>query len=229
METHADGWRTFFSAAHLVVDASSSADRKLRLQAGTGFNVFDWIDPSENDLSNIIGDLLAPQGSHGQGKAFLDLAVHQLFPLPKADQPDDLNRCVIVREAGTYHGRRIDLLIDFAASAIGIENKPFAGEAQDQLKDYADWLSERFSGSFSLIFLHGPDVRAGSLGREWRQKLKEEDRFREVPYYSQTERSLHQWLVRCAEICHSDKVRWFLRDFANYVAGRFPPVERGVE
>ena len=227
-----DQWRSFFAAAKISLDAAESADRELRLRVGSGFNVFDWIEPQENDLSRIMRDLLDSQGSHGQGDIFLQAALDKLFQLPTDIKASEFSHSIVITEAPTYDGRRIDILIDAKSrlSSIAIENKPWIGESQEQLEDYAKYLRQRHSGrSFCLIFLHGPNnAEPKSLKKETRAALEFERRFQTIPYYSPSGASLHQWLIRCAEICQADKVRWFLRDFASYVADQFQSVEEDV-
>ena len=224
-----DNWRSFFSAAWIVIDAAGAADKRLRQEAGSAFSIFDWIKRSEHGLSAIIRDLLDPNGSHGQQEIFLQLAVKQLFDLPPDMALDNLTPCTVVAEQRTYEGRRIDLLIDFGSQAgIGIENKPWADEGNKQLEAYAEYLCKRYKGkSYSLIFLHGQEAEAKSLPDEIKKKLEPERRFQMIPYSSPSGRSLHSWLVRCAEVCQADKVRWFLRDFANYVATQFTHTQEG--
>jgi len=224
-----DQWRSFFAAAKISLDAAESADRELRLRVGSAFNVFDWIEPQENDLSRIMRDLLDSQGSHGQGDIFLQAALDKLFHLPTDIKASEFGHSIVITEAPTNELRRIDILINAKSgfSGIAIENKPWAEEGEEQLEDYAEYLRERYGGrSFCLIFLHGPNVgEPKSLKEETRSALESERRFQTIPYYSPSGASLHQWLVRCVEICQADKVRWFLRDFASYVADRFKSVE----
>jgi hypothetical protein len=225
VQSNEDQWRTFFGAARIVLEATNAAERALRLRAGIGFNVFDWIQPIENNLSDIIRDLLDPEGSHGQGGAFLTLATKGLIPFPADVLPVEFHRCTVVREARTYTGRRIDLLLHFGQTAIGIENKPFAGESKDQLTDYARYLHERFSGKYYMVFLHGTGVKSESLEPTLKATLTTQGRFQEVPYFSRSVPCLYSWLVQCASACQAEKVRSFIADFAEYVARVFATSE----
>jgi len=109
------------------------AKDELDIYLASSFNVFDYIDPNENGLSDIIAELLNPNGSHGQGdiflKGFLEIIVEQ--------------KGYSTQNANLY--RRIDITIEFDSgkSAIGIENKPWAGEQEDQIKDYKEHLSKK--------------------------------------------------------------------------------------
>ena len=201
----------------------------MRLQAGVGFNNFDWIQPSENRLSDIIRELLDPMGSHGQEERFLRLAATEFLGISEHLETAALRNSVTVREARTHRGRRIDLMIQLGQIVIGIENKPFAGEGQDQLQDYATYLSERYPERYSLVFLHGPGMKPNSISASLREQLEKADRFRSVPYFSGSAPSLHGWLLACILACRADKVRWFLIDFADYVLRTFSTSESGVK
>jgi len=43
------------------------------------FNAFSTIDPLELQLSRLIGELLNPDGAHGQGSLFLNLFIKQFL------------------------------------------------------------------------------------------------------------------------------------------------------
>ncbi len=222
MQTSKSDWQSFFHGAHIVVDAVANADRLLQLKLGSRFNVFDFIRPDENTLSDLLRDLLDPLGTHGQGSTFLKLALEHFLQTPDDLTANALERCAVVREAPTADGRFIDLVLNFGSCGIGVENKPFAAEQKEQLADYADHLDRQFQGSFCLIFLHGPGMAPKSLSVVRRNSLKAQGRFVEIPYYANSGISLHDWLTRSAGAAMSEKVRFFLIDFAAYVAGRFP-------
>jgi PD-(D/E)XK nuclease superfamily len=222
-QTVENDWRNFFGGARVVLGAIEGANNILKLRLGADFNVFDWIKPNEAMLSDILRDLLDPNGSHGQRSTFLNLALTHLIPTPDPVGADHIERCVVVREALTSHGRLIDLVINFDTCAIGIENKPTAAEQDSQLADYADHLHRQFGGRFCLVFLHGSGMRATSLGMAQKARLQAEKRFLEVPYFAEGGPSLHRWIVLCSAAAQSEKIRAFLTDFADYVAKGFGP------
>lgn len=51
----------------LLEKTRTHTDRLL----ATRFNVFEYIQPNENRLSDLIADLLDPKGKHGQGQVLL--------------------------------------------------------------------------------------------------------------------------------------------------------------
>jgi len=123
---------SFFNELAVKIEISRGIQRRLDVYLATGMNVVrDYICPDENGISDILRDLLDPNGPHGQGPVFLDIFLRQL----------DLSGMTIdaesatIREHYTSTRRRIDFLITFAGGkAVGIENKPFAEDQFKQLE-----------------------------------------------------------------------------------------------
>src|SRR3989442_9263400 len=72
--SHSEVKRFFSRIRHTVGPQQRLLDRKQ----ATRFNVFDFIEPDENRLSDVLAWLLDPQESHGQGDLFLRLIFRQL-------------------------------------------------------------------------------------------------------------------------------------------------------
>ncbi len=185
-----------------------------------GFTVFDYIDPNENRLSDVIHDLLDPSGKHGQGRLFLDLFLdaigvkhESVHPIPRVKRED----CAWY---SANPQRRIDITVDFGEFGIGIENKPFAYEGPNQLKDYCIHLRRKYR-RFMLVYLLGDGSRPTSLSKTELVKLLAENSFKKLDYRT----GVYHWLERCGQECKAEKVRWFLQDFAEYVSRnpRFEP------
>ncbi len=68
----------FFSELSRQVVKLEGHQLRLDRKQATGFNVFDFIDPDENKLSDVLAWLLDPKGSHGQGDVFLLLLFEHL-------------------------------------------------------------------------------------------------------------------------------------------------------
>ena len=103
---------------------------------GQSFNPLTLIKIGETSHSRLLGDLLNPHGSHGQGALFLDIFLTKIgYP---AREPDGWNVTV---ETG-----RVDILIWRTIpekSAIIIENK--SNNAGDQLNQiYRYWHREMY-------------------------------------------------------------------------------------
>jgi hypothetical protein len=71
------------------VENVEGQQRRLDRKQATGFNVFDFIDPDENKLSDVLAWLLDPKGSHGQGDVFLpQLFEHLGFGVARNQRPN---------------------------------------------------------------------------------------------------------------------------------------------
>jgi hypothetical protein len=187
----------------------------------TQFTVFDYIEPDENRLSDVIHDLLDPSGKHGQGTLFLNSFLGAI------GAPHDATRshCRVKREDCTLYcanfQRRIDITLDFSAFGIGIENKPWADEGDDQLKDYSLHLRHKFRQRFMLVYLSGDGSAPTSLSRAELAALKAAKQFKSLAYST----GLHHWLEQCCRECRADRVRLFLENFADYVKKGFELAE----
>src|ERR1051326_6217455 len=123
----------FYDRLKPRLDRFHEEHKKLDIYEATRFNTFDYIDPDENKLSDIIHDLLDPAGNHGQGVTFLAAF------LETAQAPAGLIRAPfrVKREDCTLYcarfQRRIDITVDLNGFAVGIENKPWAYEGEEQL------------------------------------------------------------------------------------------------
>lgn len=113
-------------------------------------NAFTLFRPNENALSRVLSDLLSPRGAHGQGTLFLQSLVDELN-LPGVGVHEVVT---VRREVMTSARRRIDLVVDTPRLLLGIENKPWADQQDDQLVDYHNqlqaWAGQRQA---ALVFL----------------------------------------------------------------------------
>jgi hypothetical protein len=203
----------YYAVIKPKLDSCRLERQKLDRSEATRFTVFDYVDPDENRLSDILHGLLDPLGSHGQGSAFLSSFLTELGLQKLA-----VNRsCRVKREDRTCADRRIDIIIELDGFCIGIENKPFACEGDEQLSDYRKYLQQRYKGEYMLVYLPGNGSAPISLQKSELAVLQAAGKFRSLAYRT----DLLRWLERCCEDCKADKVRWFLRDFAAYVQRTF--------
>lgn len=144
-------------------------------------NIFEALGVAhkENYHSRFIGYLLSPSSEHDQGDVFLRALLQWLVPHPALSPMvrNSINAYLsplvvrrtqarITTELDTGGYGRIDLVIELpGGTTIAIENKVYAGEQDEQLRRYWQWLrSPRPSGAAensALIFLT-PDGRAGT-------------------------------------------------------------------
>ena len=107
----------FFAGLGLVVDIAKRAQAELDRTAATRFSVFEhYFKVSEETLSDIFADLLAPAGTHGQGDRFLGLFLDEVPSLQGEPSrklgsglsPSERRDCKIRREYSTEGQRRED-------------------------------------------------------------------------------------------------------------------------
>lgn len=113
-------------------------------------NLFTALRLSELRLSRFFAYLLDPKAGHDQGSLFLNAFFDQLkgkkslsfstdCPHIELNQ-DNVN---IETEVSIKDRRRIDILIEDDHWIIGLENKPYAYDQKDQLKDYSNGIKKK--------------------------------------------------------------------------------------
>jgi hypothetical protein len=213
--THAE-LKQFFSGASRSI-AAMEINRHVsdRTQASR-FNVFDFIEPDENKLSDVLALLLDPNAAHGQGAAFLGLLFQQLGL--KRDTKL-LISAKVRREAATHtianSRRRMDVLVD-AGALLAIENKVDALEQKDQVKDYLAHLrgcAKVRGGSCALIYLTPTGREPDSIPVSISGELQESG----LLYCWSYQNELCAWLEACCRRCQAAKIRHFLSDLIAHI------------
>ncbi len=190
-----------------------AAKKLVEDQLAPDFRIFDYMQNNENGLSRCLADLLDPCGRHGQRSLFLSTLLEQTGVGDWIEASD----CPFVKtEKTTNKERRIDIFMEFDNGVIGIENKPWAGDQDRQLSDYADWL-ESFPGKkhWTLIFLSNrrPGEKSISGGRV--DSLTEEKQFLQMSY-----RDLADRLQDSAGKTKALAVRVFVEELAQFIRTR---------
>ena len=144
---------------------------------GENFNIFSVMNMEHDEVythSAIIGELLNPNGSHGQGALFLDLFVSHLREnfnneehkieldyFGKLINDKICERTISIgNNWDTVTGGRIDLIVEDSKQILIIENKIYAVDQPYQLiryKNYADTKKSKNSFLFYLT-LDGKDL-----------------------------------------------------------------------
>lgn len=183
------------------------------------FNFIDIIEPDENKISDIIAYILEPYGIHGQGEIFIYQFLEILKEFFDIEIPySNLSTTKVNREFFTDKERRIDIVIELDSGfMIGIENKPWAGEQENQLEDYDVYLYKKSKDRYLLIYLDGIGREAESINKDKKEQLKKENKFLETSYH----KLLIPWLKKCVKECESEKVRWFLKDLISWIEVNF--------
>ncbi len=195
------------------------------------FNVLDYLRDDELGLSRIIADLLNPKASHGQGALFLQtlLSLERLKNTRHWPDLDRSQKISVVGERRITADRRIDISVQIVGAdgktyCLAIENKPYAGDQENQVKDYLEYLKQEYGERFLLIYI-SPTGEGPSDWSIHKTELDEwKDRFAIMPYHRGQEEqadefdalriphSLADWLGECRKNCEVDRLRWFLRD-----------------
>ena len=215
---HRAALRVFFAGLAPAIEVAVNAQKVLDRVAATKFSVFHYFKENENLVSGIFADLLRPDGRHGQGTAFLRLFLDEIDRGDKAcirkrGAYGSLDGCSVYTEYPTSSGRRIDILIKLGDKWIGVENKPWAYEQPNQLRDYLEFLRRR-DDQACVLYLSGSGERSTTI--------EEDSHYLTIPYgYRQRVPSVAHWVAECQRRCEADKVRWFLKDLHEYIGRMF--------
>jgi hypothetical protein len=178
----------------------------------TDFNFIELTSPDENKISDLLKILLEPNGIHGQGEIFFKLFIEKLKPYYNKETNIDHKNTSIIREKTIDKGRRIDLFIKSKNFVIAIENKIYAEEQFYQLDDYFKFLDKNYE-NFILIFLTATKRKPQSIS----SKNKNSNKFINVSYNE----FLVPWLEECYKNCESQKVKFFIKDFIDWIKINF--------
>jgi hypothetical protein len=114
----------------------------LARATGEHFNIFQILRVGHLEVkthSPILGELLNPNGHHGQGPTFLHLFVSK-FKIKGFDADSETATMELehhVRQVEEKSSGRIDIVVkDGKGATIFIENKIYAGDQEDQLERY---------------------------------------------------------------------------------------------
>jgi len=227
----------FLQGIGAVVESVRTAQVRVDRVAATRFSVFGYFRQNENILSAIFADLLRPDGNHGQGDSFLRLFLQEIdrfrndgHAYRRADEYcEAFSACAVETEHMiTTHDdperrfRRIDIVLQIGEAWIGVENKPWADEQDEQLKDYAEYLHGRDGRALGrdrracVLYLSGDGSPPRTLPKCKRPY------YRLVAYREMgAGPSIEHWIEQCLVQCEAENVRWFLKDLLAYVCRMF--------
>ena len=210
----------------IILQTQALYRRNYETQLAPAFVPIEYFDPNEPDLSRVLARLLNPRGSHAQGTLFLDAFLDLLQERPeslsfKDDQNDSTARVEIPRlttqtsvsvEYPLRGGQdRLDILLTNSTTGglIVIENKPWAGDGEEQLERYARWALTQHKYKTAIVVL--------LCDREPTEySIKKESNLRRYIVrigYSDLARCLRQAACRAL----APNVRYFVESFALYL------------
>jgi len=219
--------RNYTNTAELLFNNLSPEIKKYKQereefnkQCSGDFNIFSMLGRgyNENVFSDIIADMLDPEGSHGQKMIFLEAFLDRIQN-KNVKKREIKNRHIefirkIRREEGTEENRRIDIYMEFHDGfLLVIENKIDAGDQPKQVEHYISEIRSRKGGNrndFYFIYLspdgHNPDTN--SIKKEEREQLEEEGLFTTMSY----KEDINKWLDECIDKCASGRFSYFMED-----------------
>lgn len=205
------------------------ARRRYRARLAPDFNLLFYTGTNEMYLSRVFADLLDPEGNHGQGSRFLKGFLYFLEKrcnFSKLEDDGHIEGASVKTEVPTSHiqrqNRRLDVLVRIPNHLVlCIENKPWAMDQENQIKDYIEGLkarSKNYNNNWLILYLSGdgnPPSEGSIQGAEW-EKHEENGNAKVIGYSN-----IVEWLDGCVSSCESERVRFFLCEFRDYVKRAF--------
>lgn len=239
--------KLFLDKVHFALEFTSRLTRELDQEQAIHFNIFQYLRDNELGLSRIIADLLDPMAQHGQGVLFLREFL-KLACDGRGWNELESKSIEVINEYTIPNYRRIDIWVRIGGGGesndfcLAFENKPYAGDGEEQLLDYLKFLRAEFEDNFLLIYLAPANQRPAELSlprseyNNWKNHLifmaytqldensnEEDGNDIDAEYYQEflCNKSLTDWLKSSRKLCDSDRLRRFLNDFENYCYERF--------
>lgn len=228
----------FFSTLQAKRESFADFMRLYESTLAPRFNLFDFIGPNENKLSEIIAFFLDPEETHGQGYLFLRIFLDLIGRNEKKEQSNEplqifldalenhLNSntkvtCTLERATDLIEAsqRRIDIEFQVGNICLAIENKPWACDQVEQITDYNKQLVKRYGENhYLLIYLSGTGEPPSeeSIAENKREALIDSGHLKILPY-----REFIPCVNQFKTHCQSERVRYFLQDFEDYLKTQF--------
>lgn len=177
------------------------------------YNIFEvlGVEYKEVIMCRFIGNLLEPKGKHGLGTEPLRLFIRNV--LHDEDFGGNLEEAIITLEDSTDNGRRVDIVIYLKDKIYPIEVKIWAGDQNEQLKDYYKFYFGD-SKDAQIYYLtpnkHSPSDKSKGEGEDG---LKDE----QIVCISFTE-DIKNWLGKVQEIKDAtETIKSVIRNFREVI------------
>ena len=187
---------------------------KLRYQAelAPDFSLMDWLKNDELALSRYLRFLLSPDETHGQSSLFLK-GFLSLIEKSGHDSPittgGSHHKVRVDYEVTIENRRKIDLLMTSSEGFIAIENKPWAADQENQLRDYALWLNN-CERPWKLIYLCNQDPGEWTLPGNTPEALKQH--ILTISWHE-----VVKWLNECLLHVRAGAVKIFVESLIKYI------------
>ncbi len=185
-------------------------DRQLAFD----FNYLNFFSIGENKISEVLSFFLNPRENHGQSDVFLHEFVKMFI-----HEDIDISKPHIACEHCIDNQRRLDIFIRFKNKVVAIENKVWAIDQLNQIKDYSTYLDNISNGNYLLFYLtpDGVDPSVTSIENDMLLKLKNDKKFHILSYKNDIINLLDKWI----QVCQAEKVTHFLKQFRIYLQTKF--------
>ncbi|WP_055445707.1 PD-(D/E)XK nuclease family protein [Lacinutrix mariniflava] len=196
------------------IDAHVKFKKEYDKQLAFDFSLFQFFAIGENKISQVLAYFLDVNQNHGQGDIFLNEFVKTFY-----EKEIEIQQLENVCEKIITENRRIDIYIKLKGLTIGVENKIWADDQQNQLKDYSTFLEHKSKGNYLLLYLnpYGLEPKPKSINDKLKRKLVAENKLKIISYKHDIINLINSWLV----ICEADNVSHFLKEFKKYLEIKF--------
>lgn len=182
------------------------------------YNVFEVLNVRHRETklhTPFLVNLLDPKASHEQGSFFLDRFLASVLKL--GITYERIQSFEIWEEHASQHGQ-IDILMTYRfegrLKAIVIENKIYAGDQDQQLTRYYNYLTDDLrleDKDILLVYLttSGKIPSEGSMKLDKQKKLREGGSLKEIGYHS----DILPWLTACRSEIKSPRLQQVLQQY----------------
>lgn len=202
--------RELLNTAILMQEGYQQAKKRYASKIAPDFRLLRFFNINENTLSQCLAFLLRPDESHAQGDLFLS-SFYQL--IGKSETLIAGMKAQISTEYTISNSRRIDILISDKNELTGVENKPWAVDQKDQLRDYAHWLAsqaKRRGGEWSLVYLCNNEISEFTFSSKSSVDINKH--LKPITFFQ-----LESWLSRCALYVEAPAVRSFVDALIKFI------------
>ncbi len=196
------------------IDAHLKFKKEYDKQLAFDFNLFQFFSVGENKISQVLAYFLDVHQNHGQGSVFLNEFIKTFYGEEiKITQIENVCEKVITKK------RRIDIYIKLKDLTIAIENKIWADDQNNQLKDYSQFLEQNSQGNYLLLYLnpYGLEPTNKSIDDKLKESLVKQNKLKVIGYKQDVIPLINNWLVNC----EADNVSYFLKEFKKYLEIKF--------
>lgn len=196
------------------IDTHLKFKKEYDKQLALDFSLFQFFTIGENKISQVLAYFLDVNQNHGQGNIFL-----KEFVKTFCDKEIEIEQLENVCEKLITKNRRIDIYVKLKGFTIAIENKIWADDQNNQLRDYSTYLEQKSQGNYLLLYLnpYGLEPKPKSIKEKLKESLIEKNKLKIISYKDDIISLINNWLV----ICEADNVSHFLKEFKKYLEIKF--------